>query len=55
MTEIFIIGNGGHANACIDVIEDEGKYKIEVSLQKEKSIHKICLPYEIVGNDNDLK
>ena len=28
MDELIIIGSGGHALSCIDVIERENKYKI---------------------------
>ena len=28
MDEIIIIGSGGHSNSCIDVINEENKYKI---------------------------
>ncbi len=54
MTEIFMVGNGGHAIACIDVIESEGKYQIKGIISKEKSELKNDIPYEIIGNDNDL-
>ena len=28
MDELIIVGAGGHAKACIDVIEKQSKYKI---------------------------
>lgn len=28
MEDIVLIGGGGHARACVDVIESMGKYKI---------------------------
>ena len=44
MRKIILIGGGGHALSCIDVIEHEKKFKIvgivDDKLKKEK-IHKI--------------
>ena len=37
MKELFLIGGGGHCKSCIDVIEEEGKFKIiGIIDQKEK-------------------
>ena len=34
MKEVILIGAGGHARACIDVIELDGKYKIAGFIEK---------------------
>ena len=36
MDELIIIGSGGHALSCIDVIERENKYKIAGIVDKKK-------------------
>ena len=37
MTNILIIGNGGHARSCIDVIEAEQKYRILGIISNEQT------------------
>ena len=54
MDEILLIGAGGHARACIDVIEQQGKYKIAGLIQKENTSNKYNLGYPIMGADDDL-
>ena len=53
MTNILIIGNGGHARSCIDVIEAEQKYKILGIINNEQTFDDN--KYPIIGTDNDLK
>jgi sugar O-acyltransferase (sialic acid O-acetyltransferase NeuD family) len=54
MDEILLIGAGGHARACIDVIEQQDKFKIVGLIEKEKTEMENCLGYPIVGIDSDL-
>jgi sugar O-acyltransferase (sialic acid O-acetyltransferase NeuD family) len=52
---VLLIGAGGHAEACIDVIEYQKKYKIIGVLGLKKEQGKLILnKYKIVGTDNDL-
>ena len=37
MKKIILIGAGGHAQSCIDVIKDSKKFKVEYLLEKKKS------------------
>ncbi len=53
MNEIILIGAGGHAKACIDVIEFEKKYKIAGLVDSNKT-GKVN-GYQILGNDDDLE
>lgn len=53
MINILIIGNGGHANSCIDVIEAEKKYKIFGIISNKQNDQ--SKKYPIIGTDNDLK
>ncbi len=50
--KIILIGAGGHCNSCIDVIEQENKYKIVGLLDKSKQSNS---KYKIIGTDRDLK
>ena len=54
MDEIILIGAGGHARACIDVIELAGQYKIAGLVEKDESNSERNLGYPIVGTDEDL-
>ena len=56
MNEIILIGAGGHARSCINVIELSGKYKIAglvdkeyLDLMAEKS--KSITGYDILGSN----
>jgi sugar O-acyltransferase (sialic acid O-acetyltransferase NeuD family) len=37
MKKVFLIGGGGHCKSCIDVIENENKYKIIGIIDKKKN------------------
>ena len=54
MNEIVLIGAGGHAKSCIDVIEQENKYKIVGLIDNRVDIDSTLMGYPIVGNDKDL-
>lgn len=53
MKKIILVGAGGHALSCIDVIEAEKKYKIIGLIDNKKNSKKFT--YKILGNDNYLK
>lgn len=54
MQKIILIGAGGHAKSCIDVIESTKKYKIVGLIDNNKKIGEKVFNYKIIGNDNDL-
>lgn len=54
MKEILIIGAGGHAMACIDVIEMEGIYKIKALVGLPEEVGTELLGYEVKYTDNDF-
>ena len=54
MDEIILIGAGGHACACIDVIELSGQFKIAGIIENDKSINQGRLGYPIIGTDDNL-
>ncbi len=51
--KLILIGGGGHCAACIDVIEQEGKYDIAGIVDQDASI-KSLLGYPLLGTDKDL-
>jgi hypothetical protein len=54
MNKILLIGGDGHCKSCIDVIEQEGRWKIGGIIDvKDKVGTKDC-GYEIIGTDDDL-
>ena len=55
MDKILLIGAGGHARSCIDVIEAVGQFKIAGLIEKDESMTNTNLGYPIIGTDDDLK
>jgi sugar O-acyltransferase (sialic acid O-acetyltransferase NeuD family) len=53
--QILILGAGGHCRSLIDVIEQEGKYKIVGIIENELEIGTKILDYEVIGKDGDLE
>ncbi|MGC9337715.1 MAG: acetyltransferase [Candidatus Cloacimonadia bacterium] len=51
---IILIGGGGHCKSCIDVIEQESKYKIAGIVDLKEKLREKVLGYEIIANDEDL-
>ena len=54
MKSIVLIGGGGHCKSVIDVIEQEGRFKISGIIDKSKSLGSEVIGYPIIGNDSDL-
>jgi sugar O-acyltransferase (sialic acid O-acetyltransferase NeuD family) len=55
MDKILLIGAGGHARSCIDVLEEENQYEIAGLIEKGESISNESLGYSVIGTDDDLK
>ena len=55
MVEILLVGAGGHASACIDVVELTKKFKVAGLIEKVNSEKKEYMGYQIVGTDVDLQ
>lgn len=55
MNKIILIGGGGHCKSVIDVIEQEGKFKIAGIIDKPEFLGSKILNYKVIGNDFDLK
>lgn len=51
---LILIGAGGHAHACIDVIEQHGQYRIAGLVGMLEEMHTRHLDYCVIATDNDL-
>lgn len=51
---MILIGAGGHARACIDVIEQQGLFRIAGLIGRVDEMHARHLGYEVIGTDDDL-
>lgn len=51
---LILIGAGGHARACIDVIEHLDAFKIAGLIGTKKELQNECLGYRVIATDNDL-
>lgn len=51
---ILILGAGGHALACIGLLEVEGKHRILGLVGKPGEVGKSLLGYKVIGTDKDL-
>jgi len=54
MKSIVLIGGGGHCKSVIDVIEQEGQFKIVGIVDKPELLGSNILGYSVIGNDSDL-
>ena len=54
MKNIILIGGGGHCKSVIDVIEQEGRFKIVGIVDKPELLGSNVLGYSVIGNDFDL-
>ena len=55
MNEIILIGAGGHARSCIEVIEMNGLFKIAGLIEKNNLLNENNQGYPIIGIDEDLE
>lgn len=51
---VLLIGAGGHARACIDVIEQEGKFAVAGLVGLVDEVGTRVLGYPVLGSDADL-
>lgn len=52
--KLILIGAGGHAHACIDVIEQHGYYQIAGLVGMPEEMHTRHLGYPVIATDGDL-
>ena len=51
---LILIGAGGHAHACIDVIEQHGQYQIAGLVGMPAELHTLHLGYKVIATDTAL-
>jgi sugar O-acyltransferase (sialic acid O-acetyltransferase NeuD family) len=51
---ILLVGAGGHARACIDVIEQEGRFAVKGLVGLPSEVGSKILDYSVLGTDEDL-
>lgn len=51
---LILIGAGGHAHACIDVIEQHGQYQIAGLVGRVEELHAQHLGYSVIATDSNL-
>ena len=54
-SNLLLIGSGGHAKSCIDVIENSKRFKIVGLIGNEHEIKNKVGNYEVIGVDDDLE
>jgi len=54
MEDLILFGGGGHCRSCIDVIEEEGRYRIAGIIDVAEKVKQDVLGYSIIGTDGDL-
>lgn len=54
MNDIILIGAGGHAASCIEVIESEGRFRIAGLVGMDEQLHQQLCGYEIIATDREL-
>ena len=54
MKKLILIGAGGHAKSCIDVIENTKKYKILGLLDLPEKIGQKVLGYSVIDTDDHI-
>ena len=54
MKEIVLIGGGGHCRSVIDVIEQEGRFKIAGVVDRPEFPDSNVMGYSVIGSDSDL-
>lgn len=52
--ELILIGAGGHAQACIDVIEQEGRFQIAGLVGAAAEVGREILGYRVIATDEEL-
>lgn len=52
--EIILVGGGGHCKACIDVIEEEGRYAIKGIIDLPEKVGQSILGYPIIDSDENI-
>lgn len=55
MEKIILVGGGGHCRSCIDVIEQQGKFRVEGIVDLPGKLGTEMMGYKFIGTDDDLE
>jgi len=55
LPDIILVGGGGHCSSVIDVIENEGRYRIAGIVDVPEKVGHMMLNYPVIGNDSELE
>ena len=53
--DVLLIGGGGHCKSIIDVVEQEGQFKIAGIIGAERQIGSDIFGYKVIGCDSDIE
>ena len=53
--KIIVLGSGGHAKSCLDVIESTGKFEVLGMIGKDEKVGQLKFGYKILGVDYDIR
>lgn len=51
---LVIVGAGGHARACLDVLEAEGRWRVAGFIGRDEEVGTTVLGLPVLGSDDDL-
>ena len=54
MTDLLLIGCGGHARSLIDLVESTGRWKLIGLIAHPEQVGSLILGYRVIGSDADL-
>jgi sugar O-acyltransferase (sialic acid O-acetyltransferase NeuD family) len=52
---LILIGAGGHAKSCIDIIEQDPRFRIAGLVGVVSELNTECLGYSVIATDNELQ
>jgi sugar O-acyltransferase (sialic acid O-acetyltransferase NeuD family) len=54
MKPLLLVGGGGHCRSCIDVVEQEGRYRVAGVVERPGGSRTPVLGYPVLGDDEGL-
>lgn len=54
VTKLVLVGGGGHAHACLDVIRAEGRFDVIGILDRHELRGTRCLDVPVIGTDDEI-
>lgn len=52
--DLILVGGGGHCRSCIDVIEQEGKWRIAGIVDRPEKVGERILGYPVIAGDEEI-